>query len=333
MIPVCCYPTTVVMIDDNEDYLNNISLHLPRKNSCFKFYSNPISGLKSIQEGLKIPSVSNRINHYSRNHSYDKIINESNLVSEIYNDDRFKEISLIIIDYGMPGMSGLEFLRQLSNKNVLKILLTGEADETIALQAFHDNLINHYLKKHDPNIEKILSQKILEFQKKYFLNFSEKLIETRFTEEPYQIATTDETFAEYFFNIISNLNIIEYYQFEKVGSYLLIDANGTEYCLFTQNEDQINASYIELKGLVDDQEIEAIKNRSKMICLPIAPKNIINNPENWLQYLHPIQKTFQNNQGSFYCTIVHQGCGLNIQNILSFNVFLEAQNSVLFSGV
>lgn len=327
MVPICYYPTTVIMIDDNADYLNNISLHLPHKNSCFKFHTNPMSGLKSIQESLKLPSISSRTYEYTKNRSYNQIIDQGTFVNEIYYDDRFKEISIIVVDYSMPKMNGLELLSELPNKNILKILLTGDADEAIAIRAFNDNIIDFYIKKQNPSAEKILSQKILETQKKYFVNFSRQLMENRLNDNDFLLTTNNLHFEEYFFNLILELNIVEYYQFEKSGSYLLVDANGTPYSLFTQNEDQIEASYVKLDGLIDAQKMTAIKNRSKMICFPIAPKTIIETPENWSQYLNPIQKTFNNQNKTFHCSIMAAECGLNIDNILPFNLYLESQNA------
>lgn len=329
MIPICYHPTTIILIDDDVHYLNNISLHLPHKYANFKFYTNPRSGLKAIEEYLKTPIINKRLNYYEQQNSHNINdlfkINFHNLTNELYNDDRFQEISTIVVDYNMPRINGLELLNEFKNDNVLKILLTGDADEHIAIQAFNDQLIDYYIKKQDPKAEQILFQKILAAQKRYFLNFTKQLIKDIPKNNKFPIAIFDSNFEKYFFDLVHDLKIIEYYQFEQVGSYILIDANGNEHCLFTQNEDQLTAFYIELKDLVGIEDKTSIKNHFKMPCLPIMSNNIISNPEQWIAYLNPIQKTFDS--GPFYCSIKHQGCGLNLENILPFKIYLDSQIS------
>jgi CheY-like chemotaxis protein len=54
-----------------------------------------------------------------------------------------------VVDYDMPGMSGVEFLSSISNLRCAKVLLTGVADEAVAVKAFNAGIVDLYLRKTD----------------------------------------------------------------------------------------------------------------------------------------------------------------------------------------
>lgn len=325
MTPICQYPTTIVIIDDDQSFLNNISLHLPHKHASFKYHSRPLEGLKSIKEGLRLLTLNQRLFHssdISDNLIHQTSVNYNQLACEIYNDDRFKEISTIVVDYNMPGINGIKLLKELDNENIQKILLTGEADEQLAIQAFSDGIINDYIKKQDPNLEQLLYQRILEAQKRYFEKLTTQLRENVASDPNFPTAINNPQFEEFFLSIIDDLNIVEFYQFEKVGSYLLVDANGTEYCLYTQNEDQFNAYHLEIKDMAgNDPILSSIKNRDKMICLPIAQADLINKPDQWSSYLNSTHKVIKANNNNLYCSIKEASSGLDLSDIQPFAAY------------
>ncbi|RCW71316.1 response regulator [Pseudorhodoferax soli] len=57
-----------------------------------------------------------------------------------------------IVDYSMPQMNGLDALAALSDWPGLRVLLTGQADEQIAVDAFNRALIDQFLPKQDPDV-------------------------------------------------------------------------------------------------------------------------------------------------------------------------------------
>ncbi|WP_326535557.1 response regulator [Pseudorhodoferax sp.] len=57
-----------------------------------------------------------------------------------------------IVDYSMPEMNGLHALAALSDWPGLRVLLTGQADEQIAVEAFNRALIDQFLPKQAPNL-------------------------------------------------------------------------------------------------------------------------------------------------------------------------------------
>ena len=68
----------------------------------------------------------------------------------IYNKERFGETSVVVVDFAMPQMNGEEFCRklgQLKGNSVKIIMLTGEADEEMAVRLFNAGVIDKFLRK------------------------------------------------------------------------------------------------------------------------------------------------------------------------------------------
>jgi two-component system probable response regulator PhcQ len=60
-----------------------------------------------------------------------------------------RDISLVVSDYNMPGMNGIEFLKQVRTRfpHILTIMLTGQAELEIAVQAINEVGIYKFIQK------------------------------------------------------------------------------------------------------------------------------------------------------------------------------------------
>ncbi len=60
-----------------------------------------------------------------------------------------REVSLVISDYNMPHMSGLEFLKTVKTRHphTLTIMLTGQADLGVAVEAINDAGVYKFIQK------------------------------------------------------------------------------------------------------------------------------------------------------------------------------------------
>ena len=74
------------------------------------------------------------------------------------NPTRHALIKTCVVDYAMPGINGLQVLDALQDWPGSRVLLTGQADEQVAIQAFNGGLIDQFVPKQAPNItEHLLS--------------------------------------------------------------------------------------------------------------------------------------------------------------------------------
>lgn len=60
---------------------------------------------------------------------------------------RFSIVKSVVIDYSMPAMDGLQVLQALQDWPGLRVLLTGRADDQLAVNAFNRGLINQFIPK------------------------------------------------------------------------------------------------------------------------------------------------------------------------------------------
>ena len=69
---------------------------------------------------------------------------------------RYALTQVCVVDYSMPGMDGLQVLSELVDWPGLRVLLTGQADEQIAVDAFNRGLIEQFIAKQTPDISRRL---------------------------------------------------------------------------------------------------------------------------------------------------------------------------------
>jgi CheY-like chemotaxis protein len=73
---------------------------------------------------------------------------------------RYGLAQVCVVDYSMPAMNGLQVLEELAGWPGARVLLTGRADEQIAVQAFNAALIEQYVPKQASEISRRLTHSI-----------------------------------------------------------------------------------------------------------------------------------------------------------------------------
>ena len=73
---------------------------------------------------------------------------------------RFGLTQVCVVDYSMPAMSGLRVLSELTGWSGSRILLTGRADEQLAVSAFNRGLIDQFVPKQTPELRLRLTDAI-----------------------------------------------------------------------------------------------------------------------------------------------------------------------------
>jgi CheY-like chemotaxis protein len=125
----CCYfPTTVIMVDDKVEFLNSLQLKIAKSlpSKTFKDSTEALTFLQSIQKNTTfidrciVRPADDEINHRNID------VNISEIHKEIYNPNRFGEVSVLLVDYAMPGLNGAELCQQLKGHRYKIVLLTGE---------------------------------------------------------------------------------------------------------------------------------------------------------------------------------------------------------------
>ena len=172
------HPTTICFVDDNESFLDSLELGLP-ENFHYITFSSAIDALDYINENSQIESLADRCVGPNNEGESHMSVNLQVLEQEIARKERFTDLSVLLLDYAMPGLNGLEFCQQVKNKDLQIALLTGAANETTAVSAFNEGLINRYIRKGDLNTWDNIGEVIEQMKYQYFLKNSASIFSDR----------------------------------------------------------------------------------------------------------------------------------------------------------
>jgi CheY-like chemotaxis protein len=292
----CCYfPTNVVFVDDNENFLNNVTLGLSldltyRKFSSIsqfnQFLAKAPSQLTNNRWSRSAEDLTNTVTHGQ----HEIAINFHLLYEQIYNLDRYNEISVIVVDYAMPKCNGIDLCKAIrkSNPHIKTLLLTGEADHHLAVKAFNSNLIDKFLLKENiKEFTHILDNAIHELAQAYFCRTLEALSINLTGENP---LLKHESFLELFNSVYESHKACEYYLVDASGGYLMLNKQGEAKWLIVKNDDDVR-SYCELAEGEEELDDPDLKKLAEKTLLPFYHGEYLNIPiTDWESHLLPAKK-------------------------------------------
>lgn len=218
------YPTTVALIDDNPTFLQSLSLQL-HEDLAYLLFTRPQEALDRINRPRPEKPLYQRV--FRRNGedpATDRVFHlDLNLIErEISNPARFEDVSVVVVDYDMPAMDGLEFCHAVRDSRIKKVLFTGVADEKVAVRAFNEGAIDRFIIKNQPDAVTIVNQTVAELQRAYFREISSSLTSTLMLDPPGFL--TDPAFLRMFHALMRENRVIEYYLVaEPLGFLMLSD--------------------------------------------------------------------------------------------------------------
>ncbi|MBS0357882.1 MAG: hypothetical protein JSS53_01225, partial [Proteobacteria bacterium] len=218
------------------------------------------------------------------------ILNLPELTKLVYNHNRFSQIIVIVSDYSMPGLNGIQFSQQVKTRDgaaypVIKfILLTGVLDSPMAV--LED--LNAFYKKDEP-IDKLLSR-AKSFKVLYFEDASLGLANYLLHDPKNRtVCLMDDIFINFLKKLMDDKNICEYYLVDAQGSYLLLDKNANMSWFLVRNETGMAQSIKFAQQCNAPQGvIHAIERREKLLYIP-DEAGFQKTTIDWNDYLHPVQ--------------------------------------------
>lgn len=149
-------PGTVVFLDDDPDYLEMLALVLPR-HWHVKFFIRPVQCINYLQQEPPFWEA----DAWHQQQLIDQWREGKPLIPQLLGywstyTERYALTRVCVVDYSMPGMDGLETLSELVDWPGARVLLTGQADEQVAVRAFNRGLIEQFIAKQAPDISRQL---------------------------------------------------------------------------------------------------------------------------------------------------------------------------------
>lgn len=303
------FPSQVILVDDDPDFLDGVSLML-NKHLSFRLFQSATEALDYTNQAHK------QVNFLQRCYSNYKTgplesdslshVDIGRIHEEIYNHNRFQTSATVVVDYSMPEMNGLEFLMALKNPFIKKVLLTGQADMELAIKAFNKQLIDQYIDKHDPRLKQILNSAIGSFQEQYFRS-SFKLITDPIIANNHDAFLTDANFQAFFEEMRNKTECVEYYMVDHPHlGYLMVDARGKRRLLLIFSEHALQEHVERLKEInAPETLIREVSRGDSLPCFDDQAEDL--GPahpciKDWEFHYHPGIRI--NSDSDFFATVV-----------------------------
>lgn len=167
--PLYQSPGTFVFLDDDPDYLAMLALVMP-ENWNVRLFRRPQDCINQLQQE---PPLWDADAWTQQQMIEDARTGGAPLIAQILrywgeHADRYALTQVCVVDYSMPGMDGLQALSELVDWPGQRVLLTGQADEQIAVDAFNRGLIEQFIPKQTPDIPR----RLIEILQRLYANAS-----------------------------------------------------------------------------------------------------------------------------------------------------------------
>ena len=249
------------------------------------------------------------------------------MLNELYRKaGRFKETFLVIIDYDMPKMNGLEVCRKLKSLGfeIKIIMLTGVADQPTVIKAFNDKEIHRYVLKDNEYLNN-LNKYIEELHYEYFLDISSPIISA--LSSGIETAIFDPAYIELFNKTKEKVNGCEFSDLvEESGTMLIVDEeikNPAWLIIKTESDMDMADELMQNENNVPIAMAKMIQKREKLVFLPPGTKQTMS-PLYWILQ---DAKVLQGKQQYYYSIATgFDDYNLKKNELLSYKDFLYSSD-------
>jgi CheY-like chemotaxis protein len=280
------HPTTVCFVDDNQSFLQALCLELP-SDLAYRSFNHPKHAIEYLNTPQPLPSLVNRALQIEPRGVSKQIVHlDSTIIEqEISQVDRFKRISVLIVDYAMPMMNGLQLCSYINDRYIRRALLTGVADETTAVEAFNSRLIDRYITKTTSFAMEQMIGYVRELQIEYFAAHSERLDEHLAHTAPGYMK--DRRVEDFIFDFIDAENVVEYYQVGDPDGFMLVDLEGGVKRLIIQSAAQMDEQLeFAKRHNAPPDLIQALANHRRVGYFYESPEDYLGNePFPWPEFM------------------------------------------------
>ncbi len=236
------FPTTTLLVDDNEQYLDSLPLMLD-PTLRLRTYDSPRRALAELgSHGIRAVPGGGWLYQWKERQSQTRelvALDVDSIHRMMYDPERFAEVSVVVVDLTMPEMDGIAFCKALANPNLGKILLTGTADDATAIEAFNAGIIDRFIRKSDPHATEKLEDAIRSLQRRYFERAGALVAETLALGQIRFLR--DKAFQQALRDLIGDFQPVECYLHVNPTGLVLLDDHGHGRFVLVQTDEDIKA--------------------------------------------------------------------------------------------
>lgn len=267
-LPLFNYPTIITLVDDDPVILHAL-MELLKKEYALVAFDQPQRAILHLENQYSLYSSVkflrgchefesyNLAGHLPVDLNYDAFLKVRSM------NTKPKEVSVMVVDYYMTQMTGMDVCRYLKSYPMKKILLTGAADERIATMAFNEGIIDCFIRKDYPNVTEKLRFQLNRLSQQYLLEKTQHL--QAHLETDRLLPISDATFADFFTTFCDKHRIREYYAIDHNANFLLIDSYGKRFIFVIHTNRTLN-EFVELHSDTEHHRewINAVSARQKI---------------------------------------------------------------------
>ncbi len=237
------HPTSMVVVDDDPMFLASFDFYFGDSLLCHAF-TDPRRALEFM--GTRRPHL-----HSARSYVEPNVeggtfrldngvaLNPTSFSRLMGDAHRFDQVSVAIVDYDMPVMTGLELCRRMKCMPVRTILLTGKAGKDAAVAAFNEQVIDCFLTKQDANLATRLRAEVARLQRSYFAEMTGEIKVMCAIDEARFLS--DLVFSEVFEAVLASEDVQEYYLTVDPLGLLLVRGCGAPLFMLVMDEAKVQA--------------------------------------------------------------------------------------------
>jgi response regulator RpfG family c-di-GMP phosphodiesterase len=290
------YPTNIILIDDNEAFLTTLALSLSQSFTCQSFI-NPTDALLHVNNIHHLQQTAPSL-FPKRKPSLQATFGE--VPRKTLGTVEHMELSVIVVDYDMPEVNGIEFCAQVNDPSIRKILLTGCASSNVVFNAFNDNIIDYYIDKQTDGLLGKVQSVVAKMQKEYFFEQLKTLTMDYIKQEA--PCFLDSALADFFDDICMELDVNEYH-FSAEKSHFILHSNEKTYSMITLDDAKME-EHIQIIKDEDGPNEWVEKLKTKMYVAYFDSEDGFYTPETQTNE-HPLVKaTIINGKQNYYCAVV-----------------------------
>lgn len=287
------HPTTIVLVDDNQTFLDSLELDLD--NACgLRTFTQPEDALEYLNQPPISPPLADRcfVLDYQADHGPTIHLDLNVLEQEVTRIDRFSRNAVLVVDYAMPSMDGLELCARLTDPYLMKAMLTGVADEKIAVMAFNAGLIDRFVPKHGPMAIRDISRFVNELQVSHFNQHSARLRSNLAINPPEFLI--DHSIADFVQALMQREQLVEYYLVGEPDGLLLLSSAGSMFRLLVLDETAMDTQLAYAQAhKAPDAVLQRLSTRQNICYFWDRPENYFGEEQYpWAEHLlevHPVQ--------------------------------------------
>jgi response regulator RpfG family c-di-GMP phosphodiesterase len=227
-------------------------------------------------------------------------IDLSKIYARAFSRSAPRDISVVVIDYHMPDISGEQVASAIIDNNIKKLMLTGQPNDQKAIQLLNDGFIDNYAEKKVINNVDHISTKIAKLQRQYFNSLCAPIKES--IKKQCGIIYNNR-YNEILERHIEQLNIVQHYLITNQGSRLLINQQGEQYWFIVATEEDFKG-WAETAQYADAREAvqHRLASRTHLLFL-FSDTEQEQPPSQWSNYLHEA-KSFSIGKENLYYALV-----------------------------